>query len=77
MADEANPPNTVPNEATIDAEREDERAAHTPDAQDGSAPPPPKDKADPKVAKAYEEAMRRGVEEQGEGSIEGVHRGSS
>jgi hypothetical protein len=77
MADEATPPNTVPNEATIDAEREDERAAHTPDAQDGSAPAPPKDKADPKVAKAYEDAMKRGVDAPGEGNIEGVHRSSS
>jgi len=76
MADEANPPTTVPNEATIDAEREDERAAHAPDAQETNAPPP-KDEADPKVAKAYEEAMKRGVDAPGEGSIEGVHRGSS
>ena len=76
MADEATPPNTVPNEATIDAEREDEHAAHAPDAQDTNAAPP-KDKVDPKVAKAYEEAMKRGVDAPGEGSIEGVHRGSS
>lgn len=76
MAQEATRPTSVPNEATVEAEEEDARAPHTADAQDTDAPNPPKDKADPGVAKAYEEAMKRGVDAPGEGSIEGVHRSS-
>lgn len=63
-------PNTVPSGDTVDADRRDAKAAHDadrpPTAEEEAEAPT---KADPKVAKAYEEANERGANVKGEGQI--------